>query len=98
SERGRAPLLNSVGGKEAWPYTSVLLWGVSIKGGTVAGLTDATLRGMPIDPIFGGQSATGGPLEMGNVVSGIYLKTNIPTKILLPDHKPLSPILLADDL
>jgi hypothetical protein len=98
SERGRAPLLNAAGGKAAWPFTSVLLWGVAIKGGTVAGLTDATLRGLPIDPIFGGQTTTNGPLEMGNILSGIYLKTNVPTKILLPDHKPLSPILTADDL
>lgn len=97
SERGRAPRLNSSGGKGAWPFTSALLWGVGIKGGTVAGLTDATLRGMPIDPIFGGQTTTNGPLEMANIMAGIYLKTNVPTNILLPDHKPLSPILLADD-
>lgn len=97
SERARAPRLNTVGGKFAWPFTSVLLWGVGINGGAVAGLTDPALRGLPIDPIFGGQSDKAPPLEMGNIISAIYLKNNIPTKLLLPDHKPLSPILLAAD-
>lgn len=97
SERGRAPILNDQNGKGSWAFTSVLLWGVGIRGGTVAGLTDKALRGLPIDPIFGGQSETAPPLEMGNIFSALYLKTNVPTKILLPNHKPLSPILLVED-
>jgi len=97
SERGRAPILNAQGGKNAWAFTSALLYGVGIKGGTIVGLTDDYLRGLPIDPIFGGLSQKGVPLEMGNIMSAIFLKTNVPAKILLPNHTPLSPIISAED-
>ena len=91
SERGRAPILNAAGGKDAWSSTSALLYGVGIKGGTTVGL-----RALPIDPIFGGVADNLPPLEMGNVMAAIYLKTNVPIKILLPNHTPLSSILAED--
>ena len=97
SERGRAPTLNSQSGKNAWSYTSVLLYGVGIKGGTTVGLTDDYLRGLPIDPIFGGLAPSLAPMEMGNIMAAIYLKTNVPSKILLPNHAPLSPIISSED-
>ena len=97
SERGRAPILNAQGGKQAWSFTSTLLYGVGIKGGTTAGITDDYLRGLPIDPIFGGISEKAPPLEMGNVMAAIYLKTNVPLKILLPNHTPLSQIISAEE-
>lgn len=97
SERGRAPILNAQAGKSAWAFTSALLYGVGIRGGTTVGLTDDYLRGLPIDPIFGGISTNSAPLEMGNVMSAIYLKTNVPAKILLPNHTPLSSIIAAEE-
>jgi hypothetical protein len=97
SERGRSPTLNDREGKHAWSFTSALLYGVGIKGGTTVGITDDFLRGMPIDPIFGSLANNASPLEMGNVMAAIYLKTNVPSKIMLPNHSPLSPIILAEE-
>ncbi len=97
SERARAPILNGLAGKNAWAFTSALLYGVGIKGGTTVGLTDDYLRGLPIDPIFGGFAPSAAPLEMGNIMSAIYLKTNVPAKILLPTHTPLSLIILEEE-
>ena len=99
SERGRSPKLNKNLGKGSWPYSSMLLWGPGIKGGTVSGKTDPFLRGIPIDPIFG---AAGVPdaiiLEPANVFAGLFTKFNIPTKLLVPNIKPLSTIIEIKDL
>ncbi len=97
SERGRAPRVNDVGGKSPWAFTSMLTWGAGIAGGIVAGLTDDALRGLPVDPIFGTQVAKGGvTLEMGNVMAAYYLKTNVPASLIVPNYKPLTPIIKKD--
>lgn len=93
SERGRAAKLNAHAGKGPWPYTSALVWGVGIKGGAMAGETDALLRGLPYNPAFGGSGAGAVTLEMGNIMAGVYLKANAPGILLLPTHQPLSTIL-----
>lgn len=96
SDLGRAPQLNAQGGKGPWPFTSALLWGPGIRGGTVAGLSDAVVRGLPVNPTFGGQGDGAIPLTMANIMAGIYLKTDVPVTLALPDVKPLASILLKD--
>lgn len=94
SEGGRSPQLNAQAGKGPWAFTSTLLWGPGIAGGTTAGLTDAALRGMPIDPLFGGQTGPGAvTIEMRHLMAALYVKTNVPHKLILPDTTPLSIIL-----
>jgi uncharacterized protein (DUF1501 family) len=99
SERGRAPLLNAAGGKSPWAFTSVLLWGAGIAS-TVVGTTDPALRGQRIEPIFGTapQGGKGGVLlEVGHIMAAYYLKTNVPGSLILPNYKPLAPILAGDE-
>jgi hypothetical protein len=93
SERGRAPALNANAGKGPWPFTSVLLWGVGIAGNTVAGRTDALLRGLPINPAFGESGEGAITLEMANVMMGIYLKGSAPSSLFMPATIPLSVVL-----
>lgn len=94
SEGGRNPQLNAQDGKGPWPFTSMLLWGPGIAGGTTVGLTDPALRGVPIDPLFGGQTGSAiTTIEMQHVMAAIYTKTNVPRKLILPNTMPLSLIL-----
>jgi hypothetical protein len=97
SDRGRSPKLNSADGKGPWPYTSMLLWGPGIKPASVSGQTDPALRGIPIDPVFG---SAGGPnailIEPGNIFASLFLRFNLPAKLLIPDIKPLSSLIQMD--
>ena len=43
SEMGRTPVYNSSAGKDHWPYTSMLMFGNKIRGGSVVGATDDRL-------------------------------------------------------
>ena len=97
SETGKSPRLNDRQGKDPWPFTSVLLWGGIFRGGSVQGVTDPFLRGIPIDPIFGNTSSdTKVVPTMGHIFSAIYSASGVPYKLILPNSKPLSIILSAD--
>jgi len=94
SECGRAPLLNAQGGKGPWPYTSALLWGPLVNGGTVVGLTDAALRGQPIDPVFGGQTGPNAvTLQIGHLITALYLRAGVAATQILPGYQALAQIL-----
>ena len=94
SDGGRAPRLNADAGKGPWPCTSMLLWGAGVNGGKVIGLTDGFLRGLPIDPIFGG---TGKPssilLTPASVWGALYTKAGYSTTALLGDTAPLAQVI-----
>lgn len=97
SEMGKSPRLNEQGGKNPWPFTSVLLWGSLFRGGTVHGSTDKFLRGVPTDPIFGDATSDAKfILQMGNIFSALYLTSGVPSKLILPEYKPLSSILRTE--
>jgi uncharacterized protein (DUF1501 family) len=98
SDGGKSPQLNAKNGKGPWPYTSMLLWGVGIRGASVAGLTDRALRGIPIDPIFGTRDSKDAvAITAANVWAALYLKTKVTTEFLLPeDTAPLTLILNAE--
>jgi hypothetical protein len=53
SNLGKNPRLNSLNGKNPWPYTSLLLWSKLWTGGRVIGQFDSHFVGVPMDPIFG---------------------------------------------
>lgn len=94
SEMGKSPRFNQQQGKDPWPYTSALLWGGLLNGGTIHGRTDKYLRGLKIDPVFGDQISDNmiHP-RMANIFSAIYLAAGVPYKLINPDFKPLSSIL-----
>ena len=97
SDFGRAPALNSRGGKGAWPYTSVLLWGSVLNGGTVLGATDLGLRAVAIDPVFGKPSGINPVVPtLANIFATLFLKAGVPLKSVVQDGiKPLAPLLKA---
>lgn len=48
SEMGRTPLLNRLGGKDHWTWTSALLIGAGVRGGTTVGGFTETLTGQAV--------------------------------------------------
>ncbi|MBX2802061.1 MAG: DUF1501 domain-containing protein [Myxococcales bacterium] len=59
SEFGRTPKLNGGGGKDHWPYNSVLVAGAGVNGGQSLGYTDGGLIAEPIDLRTGKRSPGG---------------------------------------
>jgi hypothetical protein len=59
SEFGRTPRLNGGGGKDHWPYNSVMVAGAGVNGGRNHGFTDDELIAAPIDLSTGMASAGG---------------------------------------
>jgi hypothetical protein len=97
SERGRSPRLDARGGKGPWPTTSALVWGTGIQGGTVVAASDAALRAVPFDPLFGGTPETkdGSALELAHLMAAIYLQYGVPLPLILPDYQPLALVMKA---
>jgi uncharacterized protein (DUF1501 family) len=71
SEFGRTPELNGDNGKDHHPYTSMLLVGKNVRGGTMVGLTDGDQEGVRIDLRTGQPSDTGVVLDVTHVVAGM---------------------------
>jgi hypothetical protein len=61
SEMGRAPGLNTTGGKDHWTFTSAMLIGAGIRGGQVIGGFDDSFLGVPVD-LSSGEVSEGGAL------------------------------------
>jgi hypothetical protein len=61
SEMGRTPLRNEAGGKDHWPVTSALVFGVGVHGGRVLGGTDERLS--PAGDVIRPANVLAGALE-----------------------------------
>ncbi len=61
SEMGRTPLYNDTGGRDHWPYTSVMMMGAGIAGGRTLGAFDDGFAGVGFDPETGAPN----PMELG---------------------------------
>lgn len=67
SEMGRAPGLNTTGGKDHWTFTSAMLIGAGVAGGKVVGAYDDGLIGRPINLITGEPDAHGTALSSSHL-------------------------------
>lgn len=89
SEMGRAPILNSAGGKDHWSVTSALLFGGGIGGGRVVGATTDALDASRIDPHTGAPDPGGTFLSYASFVAGILRHLGIDSQAWLPEVEPL---------
>ena len=71
SEMGRMPVYNESQGKDHWPYTSMMLFGDGVRGGSVVGKTDDKLGGKAISMATGEATESGTILTTENVIAGL---------------------------
>lgn len=71
SEFGRTPELNGDAGKDHHPWTSMLLVGKHVRGGTTVGFTDGNQEGLKINLANGQPDSNGQILDVVNVVAGM---------------------------
>ena len=71
SEFGRTPELNGDNGKDHHPWTSMLLVGKGVKGGTTVGLTDGNQEGVKVNLATGMPDDAGVVIDVTNMVAGL---------------------------
>lgn len=71
SELGRTPTRNDEDGTDHWTYTSAVVYGSSVIGGTRIGGTDAGLIGMGTNPATGRPDPAFGPVSYGSFAAGL---------------------------
>jgi hypothetical protein len=88
SEMGRTPLLNDIGGKDHWPYTSALVAGGPVRGDRVFGATDDELVGHPVDLQTGELDPNGAILTPAQLISGLLCAVGVDPEPWFPGTTP----------
>jgi uncharacterized protein (DUF1501 family) len=90
SEFGRTPELNTDNGKDHHPWTSMLLVGKGVKGGTSVGLTDSNQEGIKVNLATGMPDDTGIVLDVTNMVAGLVTLMGANAGDYLPTVPPFT--------
>ncbi len=90
SEFGRTPELNGDNGKDHHPWTSMLLAGKGVRGGTTVGLTDKDQVGVKINLSTGMPDDGGVVLDVTNMVAGIVTLMGANSADYLPTITPFT--------
>ena len=77
SEMGRTPVYNSNAGKDHWPYTSMLMFGNKIRGGSVVGATDDRLITSSVGLDDGQPASKGVSIQSGHLLAGLLTAFDI---------------------
>ena len=90
SEFGRTPELNGDNGKDHHPWTSMILAGKNVKGGTTVGLTDYNQEGVKTNLANGMPDDTGIVLDVVNMVAGLVTLMGANSSDYLPTVPPFT--------
>src|SRR6185295_7180531 len=90
SEFGRTPQLNGDNGKDHHPWTSMIMAGKGVRGGTTVGLTDGSQEGVKVSFATGLPDDTGQVLDVQNVVAGILTLVGANSNDYLPGIRPFT--------
>jgi len=90
SEFGRTPELNGDNGKDHHPWTSMLVVGKNVKGGTTVGLTDGNQEGVKVNLATGQPDDTGLVLDVTNMVAGLVTLAGANSTDYLPTVPPFT--------
>jgi hypothetical protein len=77
SEMGRSQVINDNGGKDHWPFASVLLAGAGVQGDQVYGATDDAFLGVPVDLATGAPTPGGEELVAERFVAGLLASVGV---------------------
>lgn len=89
SEMGRTPRLNGAGGRDHWPYTSVMMVGPGIAGSRMIGGFDERFHGLRIDPATGEPNPGGSLLTAGVVGATLVQLAGGDHARLVPGRDPI---------
>ena len=95
SEMGRHPKINASAGRDHWTYTSVLLVGAGVRGGTVVGALNEDFAGMPVNLDTGEPAEDGADLLPGHVGATLMALADVDYEAYLTQGE--APILAAID-
>jgi uncharacterized protein (DUF1501 family) len=90
SEFGRTPELNGDNGKDHHPWTSMILAGRNVHGGTTVGLTDANQEGVKVKLATGMPDDGGVVLDVTNMVAGLVTLMGANSADYLPTVAPFT--------
>jgi hypothetical protein len=93
SEMGRAPWMNTLGGKDHWTFTTAMLIGAGIRGGTVAGEYGEGLVGAPVDLETGLAAATGTRMTSKHLGATLATIGGLDPELVAPGTEPIRGIL-----
>jgi hypothetical protein len=77
-------MLNSLGGKDHWPYTSAMIVGAGVRGGQVIGASNEQLIGEKIDFNTGGLASSGTEVDVVNLHAGLLAAFDIDPEQYFP--------------
>jgi uncharacterized protein (DUF1501 family) len=90
SEFGRTPELNGDNGKDHHPWTSMLIAGRGVRGGTTVGLTDSTQEGVKVNLATGQPDNAGQVIDVTNMVAGLVTLMGANSADYLPSVTPFT--------
>jgi uncharacterized protein (DUF1501 family) len=90
SEFGRTPELNGDNGKDHHPWTSMVLLGNGVKGGTTVGTTDGNQEGVKTNFNNGAPDDTGLVLDVTNMVAGLVTLMGANSSDYMPAVPPFT--------
>ena len=93
SEMGRAPQLNTWGGKDHWTFTSTMLIGAGIAGGQSIGAVDDSGIGFAIDPDSGALSTSGEALSPAHLGATLLTLSGLNAEEYTGDVPPIRALL-----
>jgi len=93
SELGRTPRLNGGGGKDHWPFGSMMVAGPGVNGGRTIGATDQGLVGVPIDHASGLPSSSGDLLGCESVGAALLRIGGVDADAFLQGVQPLGALI-----
>ena len=89
SEMGRAPWLNTLGGKDHWTFTSAMLIGSGVRGGTVTGGYGTGLVGQPVDLETGLVTDSGTRLSSAHLGATLSTLAGLDAEVIVPGAEPI---------
>ena len=89
SEMGRAPWLNTLGGKDHWTFTSAMLIGSGVRGGTVTGGYGSGLVGQPVDLETGLVTDSGTRLSSAHLGATLSTLAGLDAEAIVPGAEPI---------
>ncbi len=90
SEFARTPQLNGDNGKDHHPFTSMILVGKNVRGGSVVGMTDDEQEGVKINLATGLPDSGGQVLDVTNMVAGLVTLMGANSDEYMPTVTPFT--------